>query len=143
VAIVQPTDRPAASQAYSVLIVEDNPVNTVLIVSLLQRDGWNVVTAENGSDALARHAESVFDLILMDCQMPVMDGFEATTQIRAREGTLRRTPIIALTASTVGEDRAHCFEVGMDDIIAKPIVDFDAVRSALRSWAEGRGVVAG
>ena len=115
-------DLPArAAQAdggLDVLLAEDNPVNTRVAVAMLKRTGHRVTVAENGIAVLAHLAARQFDVVLMDCHMPEMDGFEATTQLRARGDRVR---IIALTASAMEDERAHCFAVGMDDFLSKPL----------------------
>jgi CheY-like chemotaxis protein len=101
-----------------VLLAEDNPVNTRVAVAMLKRSGHRVTHAENGLAVLSHLADRQFDVVLMDCHMPEMDGFEATTQLRARGDRVR---IIALTASAMDDERAHCFAVGMDDFLSKPL----------------------
>jgi CheY-like chemotaxis protein len=106
----------------SILLVEDNAVNRKLAVTRLEQWGHNVSIAENGQQALDRLAQQGFDLILMDVQMPVMGGFEATAKIREREGqTGRRTPILAMTANAMSGDRERCLQAGMDGYVSKPI----------------------
>jgi CheY-like chemotaxis protein len=85
---------------------------------MLKRDGHRVVHAENGAAVLDCLARQTFDVVLMDCHMPEMDGFEATRQIRARAIAVR---VVALTASAMDDERAHCFAVGMDDFLSKPL----------------------
>ncbi len=102
-----------------ILVVEDNPVNQRVARRLLETMGAEVTLANNGQEGLDRWNEDLFDVVFMDCQMPVMDGFEATQAIRARESG-RRTPIVAMTANAMAGDRERCLEVGMDDYIAKP-----------------------
>ncbi len=103
------------------LVVEDNPVNLTVAVGILESLGWKVETAGDGFEALAAHARRRFDVIFMDCQMPKMDGFEATSEIRKREATGRyRTPIVALTASADNSFRERCLSAGMDEFVAKP-----------------------
>ena len=106
-----------------VLVVEDNPVNQRLITLLLRKHAEQVVVASNGGDAMARFQEGTFSCVLMDCQMPDIDGFEATRQIRAWEQAngLRPTPIIALTANALSGDREACLAAGMDDYLSKPL----------------------
>jgi two-component system sensor histidine kinase/response regulator len=107
-----------------VLLVEDNPVNQRVAQRLLQKLGAEVTIANNGAEALERLAESTYDAMLMDCQMPVMDGFTATRRIREAEGRMpgsRRMPIIALTANVMIEDRESCIAAGMDAHLGKPI----------------------
>ena len=107
-----------------ILLVEDNPVNQRVAQRLLQKLSARVTVANNGEEALARLAAASFDLVLMDCQMPVMDGFTATRRIRENEerrGTGKRMPIIALTANVMSEDRENCAAAGMDAHLGKPI----------------------
>jgi CheY-like chemotaxis protein/HPt (histidine-containing phosphotransfer) domain-containing protein len=107
-----------------ILLVEDNPVNQRVAQRLLQKMAAEVTVANNGAEALERIAESTFDAVLMDCQMPVMDGFTATRHIREAERTSargKRLPIIALTANVMTEDRKSCIEAGMDAHLGKPI----------------------
>jgi len=106
-----------------ILLVEDNPVNQRVAQRLLQKLSAEVTVANNGEEALARLAEARFDVVLMDCQMPVMDGFTATRRIRELEqrSASKRLPIIALTANVMTEDREKCTAAGMDAHLSKPI----------------------
>jgi CheY-like chemotaxis protein len=105
-----------------VLLVEDNPVNQMVAKGLLERWGHDVVLAVNGQEAVAAHARDTFDVILMDVQMPEMNGFEATAAIRAAEGAPRdQTPIVAMTAHAMKGDRERCLAAGMNDYVSKPI----------------------
>jgi CheY-like chemotaxis protein len=104
-----------------VLLAEDNDVNRFLATQLLDKLGCEVVTAENGAEAVAMAGTRPFDLVLMDCQMPEMDGYEATARIRALDGPIGSVPIIALTASALAEDRERCIFAGMSDFLSKPI----------------------
>jgi PAS domain S-box-containing protein len=104
-----------------VLLAEDNPVNRKVAVSLLEREGFTVITVENGEEALDAWKAGHFDIILMDCQMPVMDGYEATARITGDDDYTRRpTPIIALTANAMESDRQRCEQAGMQGFVAKP-----------------------
>lgn len=117
-----------------VLLVEDNRVNRTIAVRLLEKMGVETVTAEDGQQAVDAVEKDDFDLILMDCQMPVMDGYDATTAIRAREAeTGRRVPIVALTASARESDRQRCLEVGMDAFLSKPLT-IEELRAAVVTW---------
>jgi CheY-like chemotaxis protein len=105
-----------------VLIVEDNVTNAKVLLKMLEGMQAEVVVAQDGRKALEELERRTFDLILMDCQMPIMDGLEATRKIRQREENLsRHTPIIALTADSRPEDRDRCIEAGMDEYMTKPL----------------------
>jgi CheY-like chemotaxis protein len=123
--ISAPRSRPAApaGAAWSsprILVVEDNPVNRAVASRQLRKLGYRVEVVSTGSEALARIGTEHFDLALMDCQMPGMDGFETTRAIRAMESPGTRLPIVALTADATPEDRARCAAAGMDGHLAKP-----------------------
>jgi PAS domain S-box-containing protein len=114
----------ASFRGRRILLVEDNVVNQRVAQRVLQRLAAEVTLANNGAEALERLAESTFDAVLMDCQMPVMDGFTATRMIREAErqkGTGARLPIIALSANVMSKDREHCIAAGMDAHLAKPL----------------------
>jgi two-component system, sensor histidine kinase SagS len=121
-----------ASEPYRVLLVEDNPTNQRLMRRLLEAMHCSVDVAANGRDALNKVAAAQYELIFMDCHMPVMDGYAATTEIRRREARVH-LPIVAVTASIVREDHDRCKTVGMDQVITKP-VDPDEIRDALTRW---------
>ena len=118
-----------------VLLVEDNPVNREVAIGQLELLGCHVDSAEDGRQALEVSATSAYDLIFMDCQMPIMDGFTATARIRERERQTQapRTPIIALTANAMAGDRDHCLVAGMDDYLSKPFTQ-DQMREMLSRW---------
>lgn len=124
-----------SSSQRTILVVEDNSLNEELICSCLDSLGYGFAVSHDGKEAVEACKRRSFDLILMDCQMPNMDGFEATTQIRLIEGAngAARTPIVALTASTVDGDRERCFGFGMDDYLSKPFRVSD-LRKKLDSW---------
>lgn len=106
----------------SILVAEDNKTNQKVIAKMLELSGRRVEFAEDGATALRQLAERSFDLVLMDINMPVLDGIEATRRLRASEtGTGRRTPVVALTADVTDETRARCLEAGIDDCVTKPI----------------------
>jgi signal transduction histidine kinase/DNA-binding response OmpR family regulator len=117
-----------------VLVVEDNPLNQLVAVGLLEHLGYTCEVAENGRLALAALDRGTFDAVLMDCQMPEMDGFQATEEIRRREQVRgHRTPVIAMTAGVTPDERARCAGVGMDDFVAKP-VSAETIDAALTRW---------
>ncbi len=122
----------------SVLVVEDNPVNQLVATGLLESLGLHVEVADDGLAAVeALRDGHQHALVLMDCRMPEMDGFEATRVIRAREPQGQRVPIIAMTASALEGEREHCLEVGMDDFLTKP-VDPTALEEVVRRWTRPR-----
>jgi len=131
--VATPTTR--IDQAPQVLLAEDNAVNQKLATRILTQLGYQVDLASNGEQAVAMSATKSYDLILMDCLMPVMDGFTATTTIRQREQACAstRVPIIALTANAMNGDREQCLAAGMDDYISKPIKQPILV-DILRRW---------
>ncbi len=114
-----PINEPA--KGLSILLAEDNPINQVYARKVLDRLGAKVTIANNGVEALALVQEQKFDLVLMDCQMPTMDGYEATQQIRSLGEGYTELPIIALTAFAMAEDRGICLAAGMNDYVTKPI----------------------
>ena len=119
-----------------ILLVEDNPVNQELALHMLQHLGCTGVVAKHGREALVELERQSFDAVLMDCQMPEMDGFEATAAIRLREaaqGGERRLPIVALTAGAVEGDRDKCLAAGMDDYLSKPF-SLEQIERVLRRW---------
>ncbi|MBW1873383.1 MAG: response regulator, partial [Deltaproteobacteria bacterium] len=119
-----------------VLVVEDNDVSQEVAATILKKLGCRVELAMDGRQAIDMIAANTYDLIFMDCQMPGMDGFEATREIRRREtDSSGRVRIVAMTAHALDEDRKHCIQVGMDDYIAKPatIRDFEAVLERMNS----------
>lgn len=136
-----------AAPSLSILVAEDNEINALLMRALLARLGHRVLITSNGEDALqgwldAQSDGTPYDLVLMDIQMPRLDGIEATKRIRAcEEGEGRRTPILALTANTQAEDRSACFEAGMDGFLVKPL-DRDKLALALAELAIARNVAA-
>ncbi len=119
-----------------ILVAEDNLVNQKLARRLLEKAGCRVDVVSNGIDAVEMWDKLPYDAVFMDCQMPQLDGFDATAEIRRRErssGRSRRTPIVALTANTMQGDQEKCLDAGMDDFIAKPIQVL-MLRRALERW---------
>jgi signal transduction histidine kinase/CheY-like chemotaxis protein/HPt (histidine-containing phosphotransfer) domain-containing protein len=119
---IAPRRRPASLIGLHVLVAEDNHVNQIVAIRTLEKMGHSVVVANNGHEALSFLSKETFDLVLMDIQMPEMDGFTATKKIREGEMQSRsRIPIIAMTAHAMRGDREHCLEGGMDGYVSKPI----------------------
>jgi two-component system sensor histidine kinase/response regulator len=116
-----------------VLLVEDNAVNRTIATRLLEKRGHVVIAVENGELAVAITATDRFDVVLMDIQMPVMDGLTATAKIREREhATGGHVPIIAVTAHALDDDRRRCLAAGMDDFLPKPIRSSDLFAKVAR-----------
>jgi len=111
-------------------------VNQVVAVSMLAHMGCTVDVAQDGREAVRRWSEGSYDLIFMDCQMPEMDGFEATRRIRSAEVGPRRIPIVALTANAMAEDREACLDAGMNAHISKPVSE-EALANALTLARKG------
>ena len=130
-----------------VLVVEDNAINQIVASSLLKQLGCEVGVAADGAKAVEAVAAEAWDLVLMDCQMPTMDGFEATRRIRQAEGDGQRLTVIAMTAGAMAEDRTACLAAGMDDFVPKPvtmsalekIVTRAATASRQARWLRGEG----
>jgi signal transduction histidine kinase/CheY-like chemotaxis protein len=120
-----------------VLLAEDNEVNKKLALRLLERAGCEVEGVDNGREAVAAFRKSPFDLVLMDCHMPEMDGFAATAEIRRFEGSAERTPIVALTANAMEGDRERCLAAGMDDYLTKPLRRGE-LEAAVERWTQRR-----
>jgi CheY-like chemotaxis protein len=104
-----------------ILVAEDNAVNQRLMVRCLEKLGCEVDVASSGVEALQKWSRSLYNLVFMDCQMPEMDGYEATAQIRSQEKGESHTPIVAITAHAMSGDRERCLQAGMDDYLSKPI----------------------
>jgi len=122
-------------QNIRILLAEDNPVNQKMAATMLRKAGYNVEVAENGRVAVEAVDKTSYDIILMDVQMPELDGFEATKIIREKEGINRNHIIIAMTARALKGDRERCLEAGMDDYIAKPI-NPEEMFSIIRKWVK-------
>ena len=118
-----------------ILLVEDHPVNQMVILSQLESLGYQADCVDNGKDAIAKLSQRNYDIVLMDCQMPVLDGYEATKELRRREGLRRHTVVIALTAHALPHDRDKCLAAGMDDYLSKPI-EQEVLGATIERWAE-------
>ena len=132
--VVAPLRRssPPGSRGH-VLIVEDNHVNQLVAVAILEHLGFSTEVAGNGLEALASYARTPFAAVLMDCQMPEMDGYAATREIRRIEGRGPRTPVIAMTAGVGDSERERCLLAGMDDYLSKP-VNMNDLNATLSRW---------
>jgi signal transduction histidine kinase/DNA-binding response OmpR family regulator len=132
-----PVAAAVAARSLRVLVAEDNAVNRMVVTRMLEKAGHRADVASNGREAVAALARAAYDLVLMDCQMPEMDGLAASRAIRAEEaGTGRRVPIVALTANATQGDREQCLAAGMDDYLAKPVTA-DALRTTIARWGGG------
>jgi len=129
---VEPPE-PKLFEGRRVLLVDDNRVNLLVSSYTLRKFGCEVVTAENGSKALDMLAQERFDMVFMDVRMPIMNGLEATQEIRRREGGGPRMPVVALTAGALLQEQQECFEAGMDDFATKPITS-DSIGEVLARW---------
>ena len=116
-----------------ILLVEDNPVNQAVALGMLEELGCDTVVAINGQEAIEHFSKEDFDVVLMDCEMPVMDGFAATAAIRDRAKDTNGVPIIALTANAVDGDRERCIAAGMQDYLSKPI-SMETLHGTLKKW---------
>ena len=115
------------------LVVEDNAVNQLVAVKHLEKLGIEAELVSDGEKAVRALRAADYDIVFMDCQMPVMDGYEATAEIRRRESDSSHIPIIAFTAHAMRGDRERCLAAGMDDYIPKPVKSTD-LRRVLREW---------
>jgi CheY-like chemotaxis protein len=130
----EPTPVHHASRRGRLLVVEDNEVNQLVAKSMAEKLGYDVDIAVNGAEAVEATERIEYAAVLMDCHMPVMDGFAATRSIRARGGEAGSLPIIAMTAGVLDEDRERCSAAGMDDYLSKP-VNMAELEAALDRWA--------
>lgn len=120
-------------QRVRVLLAEDNPVNQKMMIKMLEKLGCHVDTVDNGREAVHKLEQAPYDLVFMDCQMPEMDGYTATEEIRKRDGSFSHIPIIAVTANAMTEDRERCLRAGMNDYLSKP-VQKEAISQMIKKW---------
>ncbi len=120
-----------------ILVVEDNQVNAKLVIAILKKLGYPTEHAENGQIALDMCRNRQYGLIIMDCQMPVMDGITCCQNLRQEETPNKTTPVVALTANVMEVDRQSCLQAGMQDFLAKPL-DTKLLKQALERWYQFR-----
>ena len=133
-AATAPSTAPAAPRKSArILIAEDNVVNQTLARRMVEKLGHHADVVADGRKALDALAAGTYDLVLMDCHMPELDGYAATTELRRREEPGTRVPVIALTANVVAGEREHCLSVGMDDYLSKP-VKFAELAATIDRW---------
>ena len=124
------------AKVINILLAEDNKANQFISKAMIESVGSSVVIAENGLEVLDKVKEQVFDLILMDCQMPEMDGFEATEKVRSMDNpALANIPIVALTADVQKETRENCLQKGMNDFVSKPFT-LDDITTLIQKWVK-------
>merc|ERR1711879_141776 len=123
------------SENIDILLAEDNPANQLVIKTLLTKAGLNVDIAHNGAEASEMVTQKPYDLVLMDISMPVVDGLQATANIRALPAPLNQIPIIAVTAHALGGDKERFLEQGMDDYLTKP-VNRTKMLTCIEQWLE-------
>lgn len=140
----RPEEPSEVARGKLVLVVEDNPVNQVVARGLLSSMGYDVDTADDGAEAVELTAVTPYDAVLMDLQMPRLDGYAATRAIREREASTgaRRTPVLAMTAAAIAGEREKCLAAGMDDFITKPVAPA-TLASALRRWTGDEAATSG
>ncbi|MEW6003413.1 MAG: response regulator, partial [Nitrospirota bacterium] len=124
-------------QFIKMLLAEDNQINQKIVVKTLGKAGYNIDVVQNGREAVEAAERNEYDIIFMDVQMPIMDGYEATKAIRSKEGISKHTAIIAMTAHAMEGDRERCIQAGMDDYISKPI-DWQNMFKIIRKWGKSR-----
>jgi signal transduction histidine kinase/DNA-binding response OmpR family regulator len=126
-------EKPRALRHLKVLVAEDNPVSQEVMRHILEGLGCQVEVASDGRQALEAFERKRFNIVLLDCQMPDVDGYQVASEIRQREGARQRTPLLALTASAMESDRQHCLAVGMDEYLTKPVNE-RILREVLSRW---------
>ncbi|NHC23445.1 response regulator [Nocardioides sp. IC4_145] len=132
-----PASRDGVPGGGHLLVVEDSEINQLVAVGILASRGYTADVAGDGAEALTMLAERTYDAVLMDCHMPVLDGYDATAELRRREADGRRTPVIAMTAGVGAADRDRCLAAGMDDFVPKPVHP-DELQAVLQRWVTSR-----
>jgi CheY-like chemotaxis protein len=135
---VADTTTDPGAQGPLILVVEDNVIKQKVAVGLLKRLGYHAEVADSGAKALDAVAQRKYALVLMDCQMPEMDGLETTRRLRSRESAGTHIPIVAMTGMVGNDDLKRCLEAGMDDYLTKPIL-IDQLRTVLARWLASQG----
>ena len=132
----QSSGKPNEDRPLRILMAEDNPINQRVGKLILQRAGFNIDLVDDGSEALEAHRSEPYDMILMDCQMPIMDGFEASRQIRQLQQP--QPVIIAVTANALVGERERCLNAGMNDYLSKPF-QAEQLVALVKKWVPNRG----
>jgi two-component system, sensor histidine kinase and response regulator len=127
--------QPATAKRATILVAEDNRVNQRLVTYMLEELGYETLVVGDGESAVSEYERGTYGLVLMDCQMPVMDGYAAVAEIRRREGVGRRTPVVALTADAMKGTRERCLAAGMDDYLSKPFTT-EQLGVVVKSWVD-------
>jgi CheY-like chemotaxis protein/HPt (histidine-containing phosphotransfer) domain-containing protein len=130
------SEQPPVAERGHVLVAEDNPVNQAVVAQMLRKRGYSADIVSDGRQAVERLLEGSYAAVLMDCQMPELDGYEATGEIRRREGDGPHIPIVAMTAHAMEGDREKCLAAGMDDYVSKPLRS-DTLEAALERCIPG------
>jgi CheY-like chemotaxis protein len=128
----------AGKADFRILLAEDNSINQKVALLMLKNLGYTADIAKNGNEAIKALEHHRYDLVLMDCLMPELDGFEATRRIRSQNGYGAQVPIIAMTANAFAQDREACLAAGMTDYLSKPVREAE-LRDKLEFWLSGKG----
>lgn len=140
--VARPQSAATGVEGARVLLAEDHPINQQIMCAILRQAGAEVRVVDNGEQAVEAMFQGEFDIVLMDCQMPLMSGYDATRRIRARESNGQHIPIVAITANAFAENKEKCLEAGMDDFLAKPVAG-NVLIQTLATWIGARNSPAG